>query len=278
MSSAHAHVAVAPHAGTPNYQILIEGLIDPLAKVAGDDVASGLRRSILAVIDMIITAKDAAIAQTITAKDETIAAKDEAIAQSAIIIAAKEQVVAAKEELITSARVETERTISDKTAQLATYKAQFEPRILLDTLWAALVSSGLLTEEEKKPKSKWSTLIRDVMRDGELTAAAMTDLRDLGALPEKLTVISDLGSLSNRLSSAHHSGATDMGGTGWRVGTSPSPHLAAALVLSANMRTLRNFDSLSGDIIFLDRQCNESHRFDVGSLRWTSTTTRDASQ
>jgi len=247
--------ADAPH----DYEILVETLMYPLRHITDQDIVRNIGQSIVTVI----AAKEQAIVQAEKASEKVIAAKEQAIVLAT-------EVIAAKNTLLAQAQREMELGVSSKTSQLALYKAQFEPRIMVDTLWAALTSAKLHKEEDEKQARKWRTLLRDVLHEGKLTAAAKADLDDLDGAAEELTVISDLGSLPNRLASPHQSGATDVGGTGWRIGTSPSPHLATALVLSANVRTLQanGVESLRGDVIYLDRQFKESHRFDMGALRW----------
>ncbi|KAG8465424.1 hypothetical protein KFE25_002731 [Diacronema lutheri] len=265
--------ADAPH----DYEIMVETLMHPLRHITDQDIVRNIGQSIVTVIagkNEVIASKEQAIVQAEKASEKVIAAKEQAIVQaekaSEKVIAAKDEVIAAKNTLLAQAQREMELGVSSKTSQLALYKEQFEPRIMVDTLWAALTSAKLHKEEDEKQARKWRTLLRDVLHEGKLTAAAKADLNDLDGAAEELTVISDLGSLPNRLASPHHSGATDVGGTGWRIGTSPSPHLATALVLSANVRTLQanGVESLRGDVIYLDRQFKESHRFDMGALRW----------
>ncbi|KAG8465422.1 hypothetical protein KFE25_002729 [Diacronema lutheri] len=248
-STANAHGA----------EILVETLMYPLRHITDQDIVRKIGQSIVTVI----ASKEQTIVLAKKALENSIADKKQAIA-------GKDEVIAAKNTLLAQAQREMELGVSSKTSQLALYKAQFEPCIMVDTLWAALTSAKLHKEEDEKQARKWRTLLRDVLHEGKLTAAAKADLDDLDGAAEELTVISDLGSLPNRLASPHHSGATDVGGTGWRIGTSPSPHLATALVLSANVRTLQanGVESLRGDVIYLDRQFKESHRFDMGALRW----------
>ncbi|KAG8465411.1 hypothetical protein KFE25_002718 [Diacronema lutheri] len=232
--------ADAPH----DYEILVETLMYPLRHITDQDIVRNIGQSIVTVI----AAKEQAIVQAEKASEKVIAAKEQAIVLAT-------EVIAAKNTLLAQAQREMELSVSSKTSQLALYKAQFEPRIMVDTLWAALTSAKLHKEEDEKQARKWRTLLRDVLHEGKLTEAAKADLNDLGGAAEELTVINDLGSLPNRLASPHQSGATDVGGTGWRIGTSPSPHLATALVLSANVRTLQanGVESLRGDVIYLDR-------------------------
>ncbi|KAG8465412.1 hypothetical protein KFE25_002719 [Diacronema lutheri] len=279
--------ADAPH----DYEILVETLMYPLRHITDQDIVRNIGQSIVTVIagkeQTIVLATETlenSIAdkkQAIAGKDEVIAAKEQAlvlakkalensIADKKQAIDGKDEVIAAKITILAKTQREMELGVSSKTSQLALYKAQFEPRIMVDTLWAALTSAKLHKEDDEKQARKWRTLLRDVLHEGKLTEAAKADLNDLGGAAEELTVINDLGSLPNRLASPHQSGATDVGGTGWRIGTSPSPHLATALVLSANVRTLQanGVESLRGDVIYLDRQFKESHRFDMGALRW----------
>jgi hypothetical protein len=139
---------------------------------------------------------------------------------------------------------------------------------MIDILYGGLESAPAL---DGKLPGKWQLLLRDVLRDGKLTEAAVADLEDLDGSKDLPTVVSDLGSLSNRLSSTHHKGAADFEGTGWRLGVSSSPGLATALVVAAVARIQRKHGidlTLSGPVIYLDQQAKGHREFDVVSLRW----------
>ena len=163
--------------------------------------------------------------------------------------------------------------ISSKTKELAAYKAQFEPRIMLDIIYDAVsdeFGGGVR-------KGKWETLLEGVIATDSngkavLTPAAMQDLIDLNAKKELATVIGDLEvkGLPSRLSSAHHKGATDLTGEGWRLGVQTSPSLAVALILLANLRKLSRCGvfPLHGRVVVLDARRVESHELDYANLRW----------
>ena len=267
---AHAGVAPPLPTGPRNCKIVVEALMDPLRCVAGEDVVRPIRQGIVDII--------ASMEQLIASKEQLIASKEQLIVAKEQLIVAKEQLLVGKDNYSATIERVMEHVYISKTSQLALHTAQFEPSIMVDTLWAALWPLEPLGKDDDRNKRKWGTLIRDVLNEGKLTAAAKADLDDLGGAAEEPTVINDLGSLSRLLSLPYYFGFTIvLKGTGWRIGTSPSPHLATALVLSANMRTLRKkgIESLRGDVIYLDRGCNETHRFDMRTLRWAKTRAKD---
>jgi hypothetical protein len=187
-----------------------------------------------------------------------------------------DEALAAKDEELEAKERAWSMLIGLKTKELASFKAQFEPRIMIDIIYDAIKASGAFEDDPKK--GKWDKLLDGVITSDDqnnpiLTPAAMRDLADLGATMELATVIRDLvaKSISNRLSSSHHKGASDLAGTGWRLGVQPSPSLAAALVDIANLRKLdeREIDlPLEGRVAFLDLRTDVSHELDFDSIRW----------
>jgi hypothetical protein len=211
-----------------------------------------------------------ALELVLTGTRETLAANDKALAASDVALAVKDQLLVANE-------VVSSTLIMLKTKELASFKAQFEPRIMLDIIYDAIKSSGAFADG--RTKGKWGTLLDGVVTTDDknnpiLTPAAMRDLADLNATMELPTVVRDLdvNSISNRLSSAHHKGASDCAGTGWRLGGQSSPSLATALIVSVNLRKLgkREIDlPLKGRVAFLDSRTDVSHELDFDILRWT---------
>ena len=148
---------------------------------------------------------------------------------------------------------------------------------MVDILYDAIMSSNAFADDLKKGK-KWETLLdgvitTDAKNNSILTPAAMRDLADLNATKELATVVRDLDakSIANCLAMAHHKGASDVTGTGWRLGVQASPSLAVALILIANLRKLdeRNmYSPLNGRVAFLNLRADVSHELDFDSLRW----------
>ena len=202
--------------------------------------------------------KEKALADRLADKEKALAGKEKALADRLVD----------KDELIELIKVAHALLINDKMSQLAAFRAQYDPRIMLDILYA-----GLEPAVKGKSGGKWQLLLRDVLRDGKLTDAAVDDLKDLAGLNDLSTVVSDLKSLSNRLSSAHHKGAADFEGTGWRLGVSSSPGLATALVVAALARIRHNHGmhfTLSRPVIYLNEQAKRHREFDLATLRWVS--------
>jgi hypothetical protein len=213
--------------------------------------------------------------ETIKGKDETIKSKDEMIKKALEgkdeTIKSKDDAIKSKDEMIATLKEYRMHVINEKTSQLAIFKAQYEPRIMIDILYSALDSSPAF---DGKQRNKWRTLLDDVLCNGKLTASATADLADLDGSKDLQTVLADLPSLSNRLSSTHHKGAADFEGAGWRLGVSPSPGLATALVIAAVARKQRKQQvdfTLRGPVIYLDQRAKKHREFDVASLRWVRT-------
>jgi hypothetical protein len=279
----------------------LELVLAPLTPLVEAPLLRTIRRAVEYLIETKVSAladKDKVLAVVLADKDKVLADKDKVLADKdkvlAVVLADKDKVLADKDKVLAVMLADKDKALADKdkaladkdkmlelvvdnntlminakAIQLASFKAQYEPRIMLDILRTGLESAQLL--DGAQSRAKWQVLVRDVLHNGKLTKAAEADLKDLDGLKDLPTVVSDLGSLANRLSSAHHKGATDFGGTGWRLGVSPSPGLATALVLAAVVRTLHKhgIDSmLTGRIIYLNPQCKDFCEFDKGSLRW----------
>jgi hypothetical protein len=212
--------------------------------------------------------------EALAGKQEALAGKQEALAGNAKVLAAKLEAHAANERVSLI-------LIYQKTAELASFKAQFEPRIMIDIIYDAIQFSGAFKDDLKK--GKWGTLLDGVLTSDDkhnsiLSPAAMRDLADLDATMELATVIRDLESISNRLASAHHKGASDLTGTGWRLGVQVSPSLAAALIVIKNLRMLDKreiYSPLKGRVAFLDPRTDVSHELDFDSLRWAKFLAQD---
>ena len=286
-----------PRAGPPDYLGTLELVFAPLAPLVEVPMLRTIRQAVEYLIETKVSAlaekvsalaeKDKVLAFALAEKDKMLAEKDKVLAEKDKVLAfalaendkvlaekvsalaEKDKMLAEKDKLLEVVEDRNTLMINAKAIALASFKAQYEPRIMLDILWTGLESAQLF--DRAQSRAKWQMLVRDVLHEGKLTEAAEADLKDLDGLNELPTVIYDLGSLANRLCSAHHKGATDFGGTGWRLGVSPSPGLATALVLAAVARTLRKegIDSmLAGRIIYLNPQCEDFREFDKGSLRW----------
>ena len=243
--------------------MLLVNQLEPIAAASPDVLQSA--KVIATSVDKMLEAKAAELAlarESLALTRESLACTREELART---IAGKAETLADKETIYSA-------HISLKIKELAAYKAQFEPRIMLDIVYDAI------PDELKLHKGKWETLLEGVTttdRKGKvaLTPAAMQDLIDLDAEKELATVLGDLEAkgLPSRLSSArHHQGATDLTGEGWRLGVQPSPSLAVALILPANLRkaATRGVCPLHGRVVFLDKRCDESHTLDYAKLRW----------
>jgi len=268
-------MSTAPHVDQPSYL----SSLDQLEPHVDARVLCMIRRAVKDMVEIQLSA----LKDKVAGKNEVIAVSKQRLADMekalADRLADKEKALAGKEkaladrlvdkdELIELIKVAHALLINDKMSQLAAFRAQYDPRIMLDILYA-----GLEPAVKGKSGGKWQLLLRDVLRDGKLTDAAVDDLKDLAGLNDLSTVVSDLKSLSNRLSSAHHKGAADFEGTGWRLGVSSSPGLATALVVAALARIQRTHGidlTLSGPVIYLNEQAKRHREFDVATLRWVS--------
>jgi hypothetical protein len=85
--------------------------------------------------------------KVLAAKDEALAAKDEA----------NEKVLMAKQEVLTAKAKEraSSMLIELKTKELSSFKAQFEPRIMIDIIYDAIKASGAF-EDSKTTRRKAS--------------------------------------------------------------------------------------------------------------------------
>lgn len=246
------------------------GDVVPAVLQAAKQIVSQLS-TVLMRQELMLTANEKLLA----AHDETLAAKDQTLAANGktleLALAANEKVLAANEKAHAATEWVSSKLVDEKTAELASFKAQFEPRIMIDILYDAFA-------DDLKKGKKWETLLdgvitTDAKNNSILTPAAMRDLADLNATMELATVVRDLDakSISSCLASAHHKGASDVTGTGWRLGVQVSPSLAVALILIANLRKLdeRNiYSPLNGRVAFLNVRADVSHELDVDSLRW----------
>jgi hypothetical protein len=92
--------------------------------------------------------------KVLAAKDEALAAKDEALAAKD---EANEKVLMAKQEVLTAKAKEraSSMLIELKTKELASFEAQFEPRIMIDIIYDAIKASGAF-EDSKTTRRKAS--------------------------------------------------------------------------------------------------------------------------
>jgi hypothetical protein len=192
-----------------------------------------------------------------------------------LLLAEKDKRLADKEELLATTKTLLARNeeLHDQhsakiTAQLSSYQAQLEPRVMCDLLYEALCAlkvdkMKLLADEggNAPPQNKWGVLLRNVVnRDTNgkllsLSTRAKAALEDVGGSTEANTVLRDMTDISQRLSYAHHNGVVTLGGTGWRVGGPPSPSMAAAVVIAVNADECARKGGgkvLSGETLYID--------------------------
>ena len=204
----------------------------------------------------------AIVLDKLKANDELLEEKDKRLEEKDKLLGEKDKSVALAEKMHVM-------ELGSKASQLASYRAQLEPRIMIDVIYDAMLGFPELCKPGKK---KWEVLLTDVVENNKLTGDAARVLADLDGTAEAITVLSDLGSLSNRLSSVHHKGALLLDGTGWRLGTQPSPYLAAAVVIVMNLRKLMKHGVLPfgrDEVLYLDRNFKESHKLLIDSNMWS---------
>jgi len=235
--------------------------------LAGKQEALAGKQEALAANEKVLAANEKVLELALAGRQEALAGRQEALADKHEALAGKQETMDAKDRA--SAML-----IMMKTAELASFKAQFEPRIMIDIIYDAIMSSNAFTDDLKK--GKWGILLDGVLTTDDknnsiLTPAAMRDLADLDATKELATVVCDLKSISNRLASAHHKGASDLSGMGWRLGVQLSPSLAAALIVIKNLRMLDErqiYLPLKEPVAFLNLRADVSHELNFDRLCW----------
>jgi hypothetical protein len=281
------------------------GDVVPAVLQAAKQIVSQLDK-VLMRQDLMLASNEKVLELALAGKQEALAGKQEALAGKQEALAGKQEAQVANEKLLASnekvlelalaamqeaqadkkealARKQETMAANDrassmlimmKTAELASFKAQFEPRIMIDIIYDAIMSSNAFADDLKK--GKWGILLdgvltTDAKSNSILTPAAMRDLADLDAKKELATVICDLQSISNRLALAHHTGASDLSGVGWRLGVQPSPSLAAALIVIKNLRMLDErqiYLPLKEPVAFLNLRADVSHELNFDGLCW----------
>ena len=272
---------------------LLRELVDQLEPI-GDVVPAVLQaaKQIVSQLDKVLMRQDLMLASNEKVLELALAGKQEAQVANEKLLASNEKVLelalaakqeaqadkkealAAKQETMAANDRASSMLIMMKTAELASFKAQFEPRIMIDIIYDAIMSSNAFADDLKK--GKWGILLdgvltTDAKNNSILTPAAMRDLADLDAKKELATVICDLQSISNRLALAHHKGASDLSGMGWRLGVQPSPSLAAALIVIKNLRMLDErqiYLPLKEPVAFLNLRADVSHELNFDGLCW----------
>jgi hypothetical protein len=242
--------------------------------LAGKQEALAGKQEALAANEKVLAANEKVLELALAGRQEALAGRQEALADKHEALAGKHEALAGKQETMDAKDRASSMLIMMKTAELASFKAQFEPRIMIDIIYDAIMSSNAFTDDLKK--GKWGILLDGVLTTDDknnsiLTPAAMRDLADLDATKELATVVCDLKSISNRLASAHHKGASDLSGMGWRLGVQLSPSLAAALIVIKNLRMLDErqiYLPLKEPVAFLNLRADVSHELNFDRLCW----------
>ena len=250
--------------------------LEPIAPVS---------QALATTLDAMLAHKDAMLAH----KDALLADKDARLASmrkhTDAMLASKDARLADKDALLADRDENFSSRIKRKCLELAPFKSQYEPGVMLDIIAEERYYMNLVWR--KGAYDKWGMLLEDVITTeggkAVLTPAAMADLNDLDSEEELATVIGDLDvkRLSRLVSSPHNYGlGVEYAGTGWRLGVQPSPSLAVALIITANMRKLFRTSRYMypfpfggfhrcDRVAYLDERRSESHTLDFGiNIRW----------